>query len=455
MSDDLNGLRASLKEVAADFRPELHTEGLVEAGRRNHRRHQLVIGLSGAGVVALAIALVLPSVWASPAVVPALPAPAATSASPRTSASGSVPKPTPTQPARMHPVIAGTVSTAGWTTFDSNQYPITFKYPSTWRIEAENGDGCLDAHCVTFVNPPKGVKAASLELIRNDFARTPLVLTHIEDFSGVEVLGALPGVAAWSDRLEATETQALVVHEPGSGKEPDEYRLLAADLVSRELSVGGSSIWPERPERVFSFSTNVGNLGGTFDDAGRKTVIAVLASARPNPAFAPTRDPAAPTYRTLPKPIPGSAEPDGTWKTLSSDRANLSLRYPPSWRLREFSSSAILIAPGGYAIEMAVDPARRCDSGGMQPADRIVAAKVEATTDSLGSGPVEIWWQNGGEFPPWVGLVRRNADAGCYQRYLNFGGDDVFVGSIDNGMDLTKAELDEAIAILASATRLG
>ena len=72
-----------------------------------------------------------------------------------------------------------------------------------------------------------------------------------------------------------------------------------------------------------------------------------------------------------------------------------------------------------------------------------------------GKGPVVIRWQNGGEFPVSLNLAQHNPTKPCWQLYVNYGGiDNVYIGSADNTANPTAAELDEAVAILANATRI-
>ena len=212
------------------------------------------------------------------------------------------------------------------------------------------------------------------------------------------------------------------------------------------------------------FSTNTGNIGGTFDKAGRETVIAILASTRPNSDFNPTRPSgdasggtAIDVHDAMDTPELGAVTPDGSWKTLNVKAANLAVGYPSNWRVTDARGGVIWIkAPGGYIVDLLTNmPAEGCDAGPLAASESLGQTALEAGERSLGSGPVEIRWDNSGEFPVWVGLTQRGAGKACYQRSLDLGGaEDVYLGSADNSVNPTQNELEQAVAIPASATRL-
>jgi hypothetical protein len=460
MSDDFDDLRSSLKRASDDFRPALDPAVLAEAGRRGQRRRNTILSIGGVGALVVAVALVVPALMPAPSVVPAIPAPAATPATP-----SSTPTPTTRPVGGPYPVIQGTVSTQGWKTFASKEYPVTFKYPANWSIDysgATKTDGCETINCVAFINPPRGTKAGALELIRNGFAKDNSTGGSLGEPADIEVLGALPNLQAWSAQADSAATQALVVRKPADTG-GDDYALGTGDLDIR-LALGQSSDWPQHPERVFTFATNLGNLGGSWNKAGRDTVIAILASAVPNAAFNPTRptdnsagDPVMKPFDPMGTPKIGQVVPDSSWKTLKVTAGNVSVRYPSNWKVTDDHDGVIWIeAPSGYIVDLLTNTsAESCDSGDMATAARLGTAGIKATARPFGSGPVELWWENGGEFPVWAGLVQHADGKACYQRNLNYGGaKDVYLGSADNGANPTKKELRETVAILASASRL-
>lgn len=161
------------------------------------------------------------------------------------------------------------------------------------------------------------------------------------------------------------------------------FTLGTGDLDNR-LALGQSSDWPRHPERVFTFGSNLGNLGGSWDKDGRDNVIAILDSTVPNPGFNPTHptdnsagDPVMKPFDPMATPKIGQITPDSSWKTLKVSAGNVSVRYPSS-------------------------------------------------------------------VPLWAGLIQHAAAKACYQRNLNYGGaEDVYLGSADNGANPTKKELRE------------
>jgi hypothetical protein len=458
MSDDFEDLRGALKRSADEFRPAFDPAGLVAAGRRNQRRRNAVLGLAGAGVLVVAAILIVPSLLPSATVVPAMPAPAVTSASPTPTATAS-------EVDLKYPPVASTVATEGWKTFASKEYPITFKYPAGWTIDTWIGklDGCQSINCVLTVTPPKGTKAAAIELIRNGFPTDDSTGGAWGEVSKPVVLGAVPDVTAWPAQKDSAESQLLVVSEP-SGHGGHEFGLAAGRALDKRVSVGGGNSWPDHPEGVFLFATNTGNIGGSNDTAGRDTVVAILASTRSNPAFNPTQpsdngagEMVMKPFDSMPKPALGTITPDSTWKTVKVPAANLVVRYPPTWKATDQGDGVLWIkAPSGYIIE-AVTNMRSgpCDNAPRGTWERVGDVTIRAGSRSLGSGAVEIRWEDGGEFAAWVGLAQHNAAKDCYQGILDFGGTkNVYLATADDVDNPTVRELDEAVAILAGASRL-
>lgn len=460
MSDDFEDLRHSLKRTADEFRPELDPAALAESGRRKRSRRNLVAGLAGAGALAVAAVMMVPSLLPAPAVVPAIPAPAATaSATPTTPATSA-----PPQAGQKYPAITSTVDTSGWKTFTSREYPVTFSYPGNWTLDRSANhklDGCDSVNCVLFVNPPKGTKAAPLELIRNGFAKDDTTGGGVEDQSTVNVLGAVPDVTAWAGSAGSDQSQLLVASAP-SGYDGDDY-FLATENLSMRVSVGEANSWPAHPEGVFLFSTNIGNIGGSNDKAGRDTVVAILASTRPNPDFTPTLtadngsgDPVTPVFEPMTAPTFGGVKPDASWKTFTSKAGNVSVRYPRTWKAIDQKDGVTwLKAPSGYIIDLLTNSAAEtCDGGSDGRWQVLGEAAITAGPDSMGTGPVLVVWYPGGDFPAQIELMQRSTKKGCYQRALDFGGQDVYLGSADNSANPTQKELETAAAIVASATRL-
>lgn len=447
MTDEFNRLQASLRATADEFRPDLNADELAAAGRKRHRNATL--GVTGAAALVVVAALIGSTLLARPpSVVPAAPATTAT------------PSPTLTPTSAEIPLIQTTVSMQDWRLFSSPEYPVTFQYPADWTVSTGELDGCDTTNCVLIITPPKGVKAAALELIRNGFEADDSTGGSITDTSTLQVLGALPDVVAWSADEGAKASRAVVVQTPKGKDYPEDYALSTAGDLSQRLSFGDANPWPQRPEEVFLFTTNVGNIGGSYDQAGRETVIAILASTRVNFGFNPTQpEPdnsgkeVVKPYKPMTTPAAGTVQPDQSWKTLKVPRANLSVRYPSNWKVTDDHKGVIWIkAPSGYIVDLLTNGMREsCDSGAMPDSERLATTELVVAGDD--TGPVEIRWENSGEFLVWIGLVQSSARHACFQKYLNYGGkDDVYLGSADNSANPTRAELDQAVAILASAS---
>ncbi|MGV8910138.1 MAG: hypothetical protein ACOH1Y_14250 [Propionicimonas sp.] len=464
MSDEFDDLRGSLKGSAENFRPALDPGQLAKAGRRHQQRRHTMVGLAGAGVLIVAAALIVPSLMPSPAVVPAIPAPVATSASPAPTAPSATP--TTERPVdQKYSPIAPAVDTEGWTTFASREYPITFKYPAGWTIDTWIGklDGCHSTNCVLTVTPPKGTRAAAIELIRNGFPGEDTTGGAWGQVSKPVVLGAVPDVTAWPAQTDGDASQLLVVSDPSRNGGHDLGLAAGGDLEQR-VSVGDVNSWPDHPEGVFLFATNIGNIGGSNDKAGRDTVIAILASARTNPGFNPTQpsdngagEMVMKPFDSMAKPSLGTIRPNSTWKTLKVPAANVVVRYPPTWKATDQGDGVLRIkAPSGYVIAAATNVrSGACDNAPRSTWESVGEVTIKAGSRSFGSGPVEIRFEDAGEFAAWVGLAQHNAVKDCYQGILDFGGTkNLYLATADDIENPTVQELDEAVAILASATRL-
>lgn len=222
----------------------------------------------------------------------------------------------------------------------------------------------------------------------------------------------------------------------------------------------------------------IGGLAGTLAVAVAAVVAApallVRATVPAAPAppsvtqfeSAPTFHPARPSdddtghnvakqFDSMATPVPGAVVPDGSWKTLTMATANLRVSYPPNWAMNDHWGEISITAPSGYTIILLTNRLpSSCDDGSAATERQIARADIAATT-SLGKGPVVTRWRDGGEFPASINLAQHSATKPCWQRFLNYGGvDDVYLGSADNSANPTESELDQAVAILASASRL-
>jgi hypothetical protein len=471
MTDDFESFRESLRESADGFRPRLDPEELAASGRRRQRRNVVIGGAASATVLAVA-ALVVPALL-RPGAVPAFPA-GATSASaapvPTTSPSGPASSGTPGR----YPGLRDGVPTNDWKTFSSKEYPITFAYPSDWTVDDDLGgdgsalgahDGCDTQGCILFVNPPADSGATAIELLRGA-AGDSTADRPFPDPALVTVLGALPDkVVAWASTESSTGGQAVVVRDTSAG--PADYALatrLPSGELSGKLGFGATNPLAGHPEASFSFATNTGNLGGSFTGKTKDVAVAIIGSARPNPAFAPTvpadhgsGTPTIENFDKLAAPAWGAVRPDASWKTLTVKAANLSVTYPPNWKVSHALAGIWSItAPSGYAMDLLTgQSADACDGDLAGGTDLGGVPGLTATAGGV-TGPVVVRWLNGGEFPAQVQANLHNPDQGCYQRFLDVGGDPaVYLGSADNLANPSQAELGQAVAIVASARHPG
>lgn len=163
-------------------------------------------------------------------------------------------------------------------------------------------------------------------------------------------------------------------------------------------------------------------------------------------------------FDSMPMPTAGAVAPDGFWKTLTMTTANLQLRYPPNWTVMDGDWGITrIVAPSGYTVLVNTNKLQEpCDDGPAAATDpKIATTKLDAVT-SLGRGAVVIRWRDGGASPASINLAQRNGrGSACWQKLLNYAGvDDIYVGSGDNVANPTVAELDQAVAILTSASTL-
>lgn len=373
------------------------------------------------------------------------------------------------------------MDTSGWSTYSSPQYPVTFQYPPDWVIwvdgiesDIEPLDGCTTINCVTIVSPPEFLSddgtiapsvdgvTAPVELIRNGFADDYAVQLSEEELpdAEVEVLGSVPGLTGWGLDQDGPGQVVVVSYQSEYGVD---YFLSGAGSTMGNLALGDQNPVPDHTETLFSLSTNVGDLGGETDGEHAQTLIAILASVQPNPGFAPTQleeDGTMHLFGEMSTPAVGAVSPDSSWKTYTSQDGNVTVRYPSTWTVDDEGLAlgiVWIVAPSGHIIDLLTngtgDPLK-CDSGG--PGVEVLGTVAEAqATSKSATGPAEIRWTNGGETSARVELTQPGSQPqGCYYRYLSFGGTEaVYLGSADNLANPTPEELDQAVAILASARR--
>lgn len=455
MFDEIDDLRVNLREAADGFRPDLDAAELAKAGRRVQRRNRILGGVAGAAALALVVGFGLPAILNLRPGVPAVPAE----------------NPTPsTAPLPSEEPSGFAVDMTGWVTFSSPEYPITFQCPPDWTVDDDlYGDGsdlglhhgCDTINCVLFVNPPDPEAAAPLELLRNGFSES--LGGGVEDAESVEEFVTIPDLWVWGSDDARSASQAVILSRPNRTDEPVDYMLGATSpTTTNHLAVGETNPRAEQPESRFMFTTNVGNIGGAYDDDGRGQVLMILGSARPNPDFNPTRPVEIEPGTEVIVSYPPMAEPDLTlatssWKRIEVEDANLSVRIPPKWTVLDQGEGVIWIeAPSGYIVDLLTNGMlEACSAGPLPGSERLGAVDgLEAGAPGL-TGTPEIRWVNGGQYPVWVGLTLDRTDKACFEQYLDFGGQyPVYLGSADNSANPTAKELSQAVAILASAERL-
>lgn len=446
MFDEIDDLRVNLREAADGFRPALDADELARTGRRRQRRNRIIGGVAGAAALLVVAGIGVPAALSLRPGIPASPAGGPSEA-----------------PSEAPPSVAPLPSadTAGWLTFSSPEYPVTFLYPPDWTVvggDLGKLDGCDTINCVLFVMPPDVGSAAPLELIRSGFGAVDSIGGGV---NGAEQIAAIPDLLVWGSD-DTTRAPAVLLSTPNRSKEPVDYLLGAIEPeLTNQLAVGESSP-AGRPEVRFSFGTNVGNIGGDYDEEGRLQVLTILGSTRPNPDFSPTQPVADEAGNEVIEAYDKMKAPDLTvssesWKKIEVGSANLSVRVPPKWKVIDNGEGVIWIeAPSGYIVDLLTNGTQEACSGGPLPGSEAlgVVDGLEAAAPGLTGAP-ELRWVNGGQYPVWVGLTLIRADKACFDQYLNFGGEfPVYLGSADNSANPTPKELSQAIAILASAQRL-
>ena len=319
----LDDMMAELRSRAGSVRGSFDVGALATAGRRRARRRRAALG---GALVAATVMVLGGGVWGLTAWAGHQPDRAvvadATGTAPSAPAAGEIPP------------VQVSVDTSGWLTFSSPQYPVTFRYPPDWTTGDLDGspvplDGCDEIHCVLIVAPPQSSGAAAIELIRYGFEPAGQASVRVPD--GQTVLGSVPGLAAWGLDGQGPSPVVVVSSEDEYGAGVN-YSLAVAGSAWYQLALGDEDPQPGHPEAVFSFSTNVGNIGGQTDGEYVRTLVAILASVQPNPGFAPTQvvrppevdqtapaDPAAPDQAASGELLPdgGFESGDGGWKPFN------------------------------------------------------------------------------------------------------------------------------------------
>ncbi|MCW5954159.1 MAG: hypothetical protein KIT69_18060, partial [Propionibacteriaceae bacterium] len=263
MFDEIDDLRVNLREAVDGFRPVLDAGELAKAGRRVQRRNRILGGVAGAAALVLVLGFGLPALLNLRPGVPAIPA-------------GNPDPSVAPLPSEEPSGIA--VDMTGWLTFSSPEYPVTFQYPPDWTVDDELGgdgsdlglhDGCDSINCVLFVNPPDVESAAPLELIRNRFEDSDSLGGGIGSAGSVEELVTIADLWVWGSDDARNAAQAVILSRPDAWDGTPDYMLGATQpVVTNHLAVGSSNPRAERPESRFLFTTNVGNIGGGYDDEG-------------------------------------------------------------------------------------------------------------------------------------------------------------------------------------------
>jgi len=456
--DDLDALRDSLSASTQAFAPELDPARLAESGRRRQRVRQVGSALAGLAAVA-AISLALPIVWPGGGPIPARPAPVAT--------------PTAGLPSVSYPAPSdggGEISTEGWLTFQSKEYPITFTYPPDWTITAPGQtDGCGAEGCELSVNPPADSGYPSVWLLRNGFDQA-----YVSDdfFPDPALLFVVGGAKGWADASQSQPTQVGVGRAETSIKGSDDYFLtLTEDGTSAGASalvVGGANLLKHHPEALFSFGTSIANTGGSSGSTeAQQAIWMILASAKENRSFDPTRpdaDGAMAKYANMATPRWGAVQSDGSdWFTLKVAEAGIELRHPENWIVLAVPDDEHweLIGPEGYrlVVQLARDGDEYFATGaageklgelaGVQASASMATDFSDSTGDA--SAAPEVRWVNGGVDPVSVELTLTSVDGKRQQDLLRFGAHrGVRIGTGVVSENPSPEELDQAIAILTS-----
>lgn len=466
MTDPMDELRRNLQDTADAFRPDFDAAELATTSRRRRRNAGIAGGLAGAAVVAVALTVLVPTILRPNAPVLATPLPV-----PSASATQGLPAPSASS------TDAITVPMDGWKHFASKEYPITFDYPADWTLEGLAGltDGCTISGCAVTVQPPAGSGTAPVVLARNGFESSDNVTdgVHVQ----AEISASIPDLNGWAD-ADSHPALPIVLARSGKNAEARDYYLALA-LTGANGSVGPSAFavgtknpLGARRDALISFGTSVDNLGGRVDREQDRAILMILASARPNPDYAPTLPITkngktfVAEFASMATPTLGAVTAGSDWATLRVEQAGIRLRYPDGWKLSHDaeSQSWAITAPSGYQVKvgLAMDGneyfARKTESELLGRLDQVSAkAAMELDfneTTAAASGPVEVRWVNGGEFAAsaYLALSKGSRE----QDLLDFGnhrGVQVLgVGTTDNP---TPDELDQVVAILASVQPLG
>ena len=464
---------------------------------RRHPGVRWAIGLSAAAAAA-AVFLLLPGLLA-PGPVPAVPVATQPPASAPVEPTPTI-EPTATPETEPEPEPKPTmdladlmVSTAGWKTFSSPEYPITFSYPPDWEIShtrytpksakedeltsAGIVDGCGLSGCTVYVSPPgKNVEGG------------PAVVLMTSGFLGESIGGTIPGawllanvpeLQVWTsaDPTAPASPAALITRSEqgfiarGPAKDfgpPHELMLSTTDLVTN-LAMGETNPVAEHPEAAFSFGTNWGPEG---DDIN--IVATILVSSRVNPDYNPTqpaRDKSGrPKFWKSSMDAPKLGVDSTGWETVEIPDGNISLRVPPKWKVSTMpddedgtrSGITYLDAPSGYIIVVLTNGEAEVGCSGFSEwsvPEKLGDLPGLAAPDAQGtSRQVELWWEDATWKPAsiWLELTPPAAPGmRCSQGAIDYGGQyPVYVGSADNLENPTQAELVQAAAILTSVTRL-
>lgn len=376
---------------------------------------------------------------------------------------------TPSAPAGAPSVATPT----GWRTFSSPEYPITFSYPSGWKTSGRDGtvDGCDINGCLLTLSAPEGEYATPVALVRNGFAGPGLS----PRWQAPDLRAKAGGLLAWGEATAQTAGEAVVV------RTTHDYSLAAYDAtgerVSTVLAVGSSNPIGANPESLFQFHTDIEDVDESPErEASNQLLVQILASARENPGFAPTRPVTAPDghvylpmFDEMAAPELGTVAPDATWQTLTVDEAGISVRYPADWTVRPDTDQpgvSYLTAPSGYRLEVrlsrddddiSASPPNGTSSLGAVPGVEVSGSLSEPGSEGLDSqGTPEVRFRNGGEFSASAYLALTSSDGLLSQDLLRYGDHTpVRVGGVDNELNPSPDELDQAVAILASVTQIG
>ncbi|MGC3954852.1 MAG: hypothetical protein QM804_11525 [Propionicimonas sp.] len=236
MFDEIDDLRVNLREAADGFRPSLDADGLAKAGRRVQRRNRILGGIAGVAAVALAAGFGLPAVLNPRTGIPAAPAPVGVPGPVDSPAEKTTPEPE---------ASSFQVDMAGWLTFSSPEYPVTFQYPPDWTVDDNlygdgkkltKTDGCDTINCVLFINPPDPDKAAPIELIRSGFDESDSIGGGVTP--SAEELVTVPDLLVWGSGDATTLTQAVVLQEPDGGGGVADYLLGASQAGTHQPTRG-------------------------------------------------------------------------------------------------------------------------------------------------------------------------------------------------------------------------